>query len=123
MAMGHTMDRISSIVVLQRRRRLSIVCNAATATAAIDCNGTGATAIAMALGHRSRGNRTVIAMGQWGVGSDVYVLCRGSMSWIVVDKNVQNVWTAMIHEVVPRNKTCMIWSVLGDGPNEIYSGQ
>jgi hypothetical protein len=73
--------------------------------------GAGATATVIAM-----------AMGQQGVGGDVYVLFRGSMSWIVVDKNVQNVWMAMFYEVVPRNKTCMIWSVLGDGPNEIYSG-
>jgi hypothetical protein len=63
-----------------------------------------------------------MATGQQGVDGDVYVLFRGSMSWIVVDKNVQNVWTAMIHDVVPRNKTGMIWSVFGNGPNGIYSG-
>jgi hypothetical protein len=85
-------------------------------------------AMAMALGHRNRGNRTVIAMAmgqRWIVflsKCNVYVLFRGSMSCIVVVENVQNVWTAIISEVVPVNKTCMIWSVLGNGPNEIYSG-
>jgi hypothetical protein len=78
----------------------------------------------MALGHwgnRSRGNRTVIAMGQRGVGGDVYVLFRGSMSCIVVVENVQNVWTAIIREVVPANKTCMICSRIVFGVSYLYS--
>jgi hypothetical protein len=60
---------------------------------------------------------------QWGggVGGDVYVLLQGSMSCIVVDENVQNVWTATIREVGPAN-TGMIWSIFGCGPNDIYSG-
>jgi hypothetical protein len=58
--------------------------------------GTGAGATATVI---------TMAMGQWGGGGDVYVLFRGSMSWIVVDKNVQNVWTAIIREVVPAIKT------------------
>jgi hypothetical protein len=60
------------------------------ATAAIDCNcnGTGA-----------------MAMGRRGVGSNGYVLFCGSMSCIVVAENVQNVWTAIIREVVPAIKT------------------
>jgi hypothetical protein len=56
------------------------------------------------------------------MGGDVYIFLQGPMSWIVVDKNVQNVWTAMIHEFGPRNKTGMIWSKIWDGINEIYSG-
>jgi hypothetical protein len=44
------------------------------------------------------------------------------MTGIVVVEGVQKVWTAFIPEVVPVNKTCMIWSVFGNGPNEIYSG-
>jgi hypothetical protein len=60
---------------------------------------------------------------QWGVCGNVYVLFRGSMSCIVVDENVQNMWTAIIREVGPANRTGMIfWSVFGCGPNEIYSG-
>jgi hypothetical protein len=55
------------------------------------------------------------------VGGDVYVLLQGSMSCIVVDENVQNVWTATIREVGPAN-TGMIWSIFGCGPNDIYSG-
>jgi hypothetical protein len=42
---------------------------------------------------------------QWGVGGDGYVLFRGSMSCIVVVENVQNVWMAIIPEVVPAIKT------------------
>jgi hypothetical protein len=90
-------------------------------------------AIAMAIGKEDWGNGNCNGTGamgqlqqqlqwQWGVGGDVYVLFRGSMSCIVVDENVQNVWTAILREVVPVNKTCMIWSVFGNGPNEIYSG-
>jgi hypothetical protein len=102
------------------------------ATAAIDRlqwqwgKRTGATAIAiaMALGHRSRGNRTVIAMGQWGNGDRMvllYVLFRGSMSCIVVVENVLNVWTAIIREVVPANKTCMICSGIVFGVSKLYT--
>jgi hypothetical protein len=88
----------------------------ATAMATIDrnCNGNGERGLGQWQWHWSRGNRTVIAMamGQRSIvflsKRNVYVLFRGSMSWIVVDKNVQNLWTAMIQEFGPRNKTCMI---------------
>jgi hypothetical protein len=70
-----------------------------------------------------------IAMGQlqWQWRSidqrNVYVLFRGSMSCIVVlDENVQNLWTAFIPAVVHVNKTCSIWSIFGNGPKEVYSG-
>jgi hypothetical protein len=83
--------------------------NGATATAKRG-NGDGdrSVAIAMALGHRSRGNRTVIAMGQRGVGGDVYVVLQRKTSTIVVDETVQNAWTAIIRDVLGWNKTCMI---------------
>jgi hypothetical protein len=102
--------------------------NGATATAtAIDRSqwqwgtGAGATAIAMALGHRSRGNRTVIAMGQGGVGGDVYVVLQHKTSTIVVDETVQNVWRAIIRDVLRSNKTCMICSKIVFGVSYLYS--
>jgi hypothetical protein len=75
----------------------------------------------MALGHRSRGNRTVIAMGQRGVGGDVYVVLQRKTSTIVVDENVQNVWTADIPDVLRWNKTCMICSGIVFGVSYLYS--
>jgi hypothetical protein len=72
-------------------------------------------AIAMAMGKEDWGtgarateqccNRTVIAMGQWGNDRSNDSFISGSMSCIVVVENVQNVWTAIIHEVVPAIKT------------------
>jgi hypothetical protein len=59
-----------------------------------------------------------IAMGR----AIVYVLFRGSMSWMVVGESVENVWTALVHEFGPWNKTCMIWFEIWDGINKIYSG-
>jgi hypothetical protein len=63
--------------------------NGATETAMIDRSqlqwhrgrGTGATATAM-------------AMGQQGVGGNVYVVLQCKTSTVVVDETVQNVWTA-----------------------------
>jgi hypothetical protein len=51
-----------------------------------------------------------MAMGQWGatvIDRSTQCVCfiSGSMSCIVVVENVQNVWTAIIHEVVPAIKT------------------
>jgi hypothetical protein len=43
------------------------------------------------------------------------------MSCIVVVENVQNVWTAIIREVVPANKTCMFCSGISFGVSYLYS--
>jgi hypothetical protein len=40
------------------------------------------------------------------------------MSCIVVDENVQNVWTANIPEVDPRNETGMFCSRISAGIND-----
>jgi hypothetical protein len=115
-------DRVARTETATARR------NGATATAtAIDRSqwqwgtGAGATAIAMALGHRSRGNRTVIAMGQQGVGGDVYVVLQHKTSTIVVDETMQNVWTAIIPDVLGWNKTCMICSGIVFRVSYLYS--
>jgi hypothetical protein len=68
-------------------------------------------------GHWGRGNcNSNGAMGDRMV--LLYVLFRGSMSCIVVVENVQNVWTAIICEVVPANKTGMMWSGILFGVSE-----
>jgi hypothetical protein len=62
-----------------------------------------------------------MAMGQRGVGSDVYVVLQRKTSTIVVDETVQNVWTASIRDVLRSNKTCMICSRIVFGVSELYS--
>jgi hypothetical protein len=59
-----------------------------------NCSSNGATAMAM-------GQRSIVFL----LKRNKYVLFRGSMSCIVVGENVQNVWTAIICEVVPAIKT------------------
>jgi hypothetical protein len=66
-------------------------------------------------------NRTVIAMGKWGMGGDVYVVLQRKTSTIVVDETMQNVWTAIIRDVLRSNKTCMICSRIVFGVSELYS--
>jgi hypothetical protein len=79
----------------------------------------------MALGHRSRGNRTVIAMAMGQRRSmdqrNVYVVLQRKTSTIVVDETVQNVWRAIIRDVLRSNKTCMICSKIVFGVSYLYS--
>jgi hypothetical protein len=60
-------------------------------------------------------------MGQGGVGGDVYVVLQHKTSTIVVDETVQNVWRAIIRDVLRSNKTCMICSKFVFGVSYLYS--
>jgi hypothetical protein len=51
-----------------------------------------------------------MAMGQRGIGGDVYVVLQRKTSTIVVDETVQNVWMANIRDVLRSNKTGMMCS-------------
>jgi hypothetical protein len=55
---------------------------------------------------------------QWGVGGNVHVVLQRKTSTIVVDENVQNVWTANIRDVLCSNKTGMMWSGILFGVSE-----
>jgi hypothetical protein len=95
----------SIVATATGQRRRSIVSNGATA-----------------LGHWGNSNRTVLQwQWQWGVGGDVYVVLQGKTSTIVVDENVQNVWRAIIRDVLRSNKTCMFCSKIVFGVSYLYS--
>jgi hypothetical protein len=147
--MAMAIDRISIVLQQQRQRRVEMgqrrwrkgaTATGNGATAMIDrfrscCNGDGdsdrSIAITMGLGQGHWGtgarateqccNRTVIAMGQGGVGGDVYVVLQHKTSTIVVDETMQNVWTAIIRDVLGWNKTCMICSGIVFGVSYLYS--
>jgi hypothetical protein len=122
--MAMAIDCISNVLQQQWQRRRN---RATTTTAAIDRSqlqwdwgrGTGA----LETGTGATGQwlqwqwRSIVFLSK----RNVYVLFRGSMSSIVVVENVQNVWTAIIREVVPANKTCMICSKIVFGVSYLYS--
>jgi hypothetical protein len=68
-----------------------------------------------------RSSDVVIARGQGGVGGDVYVVLQRKTSTIVVDETMQNVWRAIIRDVLRSNKTCMICSKIVFGVSYLYS--
>jgi hypothetical protein len=62
-----------------------------------------------------------MAMGQRGVGGNVYVVLQHKTLKIVVDETMQNVWMAIIRDVLRSNKTCMFCSKIVFGVSYLYS--
>jgi hypothetical protein len=95
----------------------------AMATArSIDCNGNGA----RGLGHWGNSDsecngkgakRSIVFLSK----RNVYVVLQRKTSTIVVDENVQNMWTAIISDVLRSNKTCMFCSGILFGVSYLYS--